>query len=534
MTLPPDDESIARDLATAGYDPEAMANVVNMLIGSNQPARAGALLVRTAKQVPAHPYAADWLMQAAGVAVSLSDLPAAAAALRGVAVLAPQHGGTYSNLSDVLRHDSAALALTMARRALAIEPLSAPALGNVALARQVLQQHDRVELDLRRAAAVAPAHQPTLVNLSHIILLDARAEEAERWIRRALSVDSSNPHLTLNLAYSQLAQGKIEAGYPLAENRLLEPGLPPRPTLRIVRPRWEGEPLDGRSLFIWMEQGIGDHLYFARWLPMVSGNGNVIVESDPRLVPLYRRSFPRFDIVAARPSVEETLSGRTVDLQIPISSLPLPFMPAIRREIEALRAGRPGPVSRYLVPDPIKVAHWEPLLSSRPNRLRIAVSWRGGNMNATNMPHYMSATDLAAIFRGLPVTIVNVQYSWTEDEIAYLRRELPAFIHPPIDLKNDLEDVAAILAGCDVLVTAHTAVMYLAAGAGLPVWSFLAGQSWATHGLGPAVPLFPNVRTHPRRVATRWSTITEQIRRLLVDVLEGRSPKVPHLPARRG
>jgi hypothetical protein len=360
-----------------------------------------------------------------------------------------------------------------------------------------------------------------LVNLSHIILLDTRAEEAERWIRRALAVDASKPHLALNLAYAQLTQGKIETGYRLAENRLLQPGPPPYWAYRIVRPRWEGEPRHGRSLFVWMEQGIGDHLYYARFLPMIPPyDGDVVVETDPRLVSLYRRSFPRLSVVAARPSVEETLGGRDVDLQIPISSLPVPFISELRRAIEDTRARRAWPLVRYLAPDPAKVARWAPTLAARPSRLRIAVSWRGGNMNATNMPHYMTVEVLAEIFRALPVTIVNVQYAWTEEEVAYLERELPTFVNPPIDLKNDLEDVTGILASCDLVVTAHTAVMYLAAGMGLPVWSFLAGCSWATHGLGAEMPLFPNVRTHPRRLAEDWSTVAARIRCRLVGVLK--------------
>lgn len=459
-------------------------------------------------------------MRAAGIAISLGDLSACAAALRGLAALAPDHGGTCSNLSDILRPTDASAAAVWARRSLALDPLSAAALGNLALAHQILMQFDRAEVAFRRAAAVDPAHHPTHVNLSQLVLLDGRPEEAERSIRRALALDRSHPHLALNLGYALLTQGKVEEGFHLTENRLLEPGPPPRWAFRILRPRWEGEPLGGRSLFIWSEQGIGDHFYFARYLPMIpTSDGTIIVETDKRVSALYRRSFPDITIVDWRPSVEETLGARKVDLQLAISSLAVPFTDLTRQAIDTARRGAPWPLVRYFKADPAKAAAWEQVLASRPGRLRVAISWRGGTLRPDTIPHYLTASHFVEVLRSLPVTVVDVQYSSTDEEIEHLRRDLDGFVHPPIDLKNDLEDVAAILSRCDLLITAHTAVMYLAAGIGIPVWSFIAGRSWATHGLAREMPLFPNILHFPRRLAEDRSVITARLRQALIEAL---------------
>jgi Flp pilus assembly protein TadD len=516
---------------------EILAALVGVLQSSGRAAEAMATLNGIARRSPAHPSAPDWLMRAAGIARSLGEIAACAAALRGVSALAPDHGATCSNLSDLLRPIDASAAVAWARRSLALEPLSAPALGNLALACQMLMEFGPVESLLRRAVAADPGHHSTHVNLSHLVLLDGRAEEAERWVRRAMAIDPSHPHLAVNLSNALLAQGNVEAGFPLAENRLLEVGPPPRWAFRIVRPRWEGEPLEGRSLFVWAEQGIGDHFYFARYLPMIPvTDGTVIVEVDRRVSSLYHRSFPGFTIVDALPTVEETLGGRAVDLQLAISSLTIPFTSHTRQAIEAARRGAPWPLVRYFRAEPTKVASWEQALAARPGKLRVAISWRGGTLRPDKIPHYMTASHFVECLRDLPVTVINVQYGSTEDEIEQLQRGLADFLHPTIDLKNDLEDVAAILSCCDLLITAHTAVLYLAAGLGVPVWSFIAGRSWATHGLAQKMPLFPNILHFPRRLNEDRAVIAARLRKTLIEALSWNeaSPRPDYIPETRG
>lgn len=509
-----------RHLSAPDASVEVLVALVDALLSSGRAREAMATLDSIARRSPAHPSAPDWLMRAAGIAMSLGDLAACTAALRGISALVPDHGGTCSNLSDILRPTDASAAVVWARRSLALEPLSAPALGNLALAYQMLMEFGPVEALLRRAVAAEPAHYSTHVNLSHLALLDDRAEDAERSVRRAIAIDPSHPHLAVNLSNALLAQGNVEAGFPLAENRLLEVGPPPRWAFRIARPRWEGEPLAGRSLFVWAEQGIGDHFYFARYLPMIpTGDGTVIVEADRRVSALYRRSFPDLIIVDALPTVEETLGGREVDLQLAISSLTVPFTCQTRRAIEAARRGTPWPLVRYFKAEPATAAAWEAALAPRAGKLRVAISWRGGNLRSDTIPHYMNASHVVECLRDLPLTVVNVQYSSTEEEIDELQHGLGDFLHPPIDLKNDLEDVAAILSRCDLLITAHTAVMYLAAGLGVPVWSFIAGRSWATHGLAREMPLFPNILHFPRRLAEDRAVITARLRQALIEAL---------------
>lgn len=498
---------------------EILEALVQAMLASGRRSDAAFTLRRMAERSPMPDAAPDWLLQSAGIAMTLGDTASTLSALQRVAALVPNHGLAYSNLSDLLRLSRPETALLMALRSLACAP-TAEAFGNLGLARLILHEFDKVERPLRQAIALTPGHLSSQVNLSHFVLMDGRTVETETWSRRSISLDPANPQLPLNLAFALLTQGKLVAGLQLYEHRLIESGSSSTFTTRIIRPRWAGEPLRGRRLFIWQEQGIGDHFLFSRYLPMVpTEDGNVVVECDPRLVSLNQRSFPNLISVPARPSIEETLGGMDVDLQIPVTSLGLVFSRESEQALKDARRGSPWPLLRYLKADPGKVEAWEKRLSSRRSRLRVAISWRGGNLSATHTPHYMSVQHIVGMLEDLPITVVNVQYSAMPEEIERLQRGLVDFLHPDINLKDDLEDVAAILSCCDLLISATTSVLYLGAALGTPSWAFTLGHTWPTYGLEGRQPLLPSLRYFDRAIVSDWSATARQMRQTLMSAL---------------
>lgn len=507
-----------RTAETAG-SADLMADLAVAHDALGQTDAAERLLLRSALLASSNPNAPTWLAQVAGLAMTRGARTDVATALHRLLSLHPADGTAYSNMSEIVRHDDPRAAVGWAQRAIAVEPMLGEAWGNLALAHRALQQFKPVERGLRISLTVAPSLASSLGNLAYWTNLDGRPDESEQWARRALAIDPGNASYALNLSIALLTLGKLGSGFRLYEARLTQPGSPPKETQRIDRPRWEGGSLGGRTLLVWAEQGIGDQFFFARYLQMLSDiDGHVVVECDPRLVPLYRRSFPQMTIRPALTSIEASLGGIHIDLQIPVCSLGLPFTAETQAAVEAARSGRPWPTSSYLRSASAKVDAWR--LFSTPNRrrFRLAVSWRSGNMSSENLVQYMDAATLLRIVADLPITVVNVQYACTDDEVAFFGRELADFVHPPINLKDDLDDVAAILAGCDLLVTPHTAAMYLAAAQGVPTWSFLAGRSWSTHGLEHQ-PLFPHIRHFRRRPTESWDAVVAAIRRALLEEL---------------
>lgn len=505
--------------APAGF----LASLTDRMAAVGQDAEAMSHLLRMARRWPEDPSAADWLMRAAGLAYGRGDGSTMHLAMRLLVVVAPDAAVACSNLADILKSDHPEVALAWARRALAIAPDLHQAHGSVAAAHMLLEQLVAAEAPLRRALALLPSYVPSAVNLSQLLLMDNRLEEAERLARRQVAIEPGNPTVVTNLGQALLALGRVREGYPLHESRTTEPGNPPTVRTRIIRPRWAGEPLDGRSLLVWPDLGLGDQFFFSRYLPMLPAtDGRIFVECDPRVETLYRRSFPNLTIAPWRDRVDDMLGGAAVDLQISSPSLPLVLLDETERAFDAARSGTYEPPPRFFVPSQERVAAWEATLAPRGRKLRVGISWRGGNLNAVNNPHYMTAAAFASILRGLPITAVNVQYSWKADEIAYLSAELEDFYHPPIDLKNDLDDVTALLACCDLVIAPTTAVVFLASGVGIPTWCFLTGTNWVASCFDRH-PLISNLSYLSRRIADSWDGIASRLRAGLIDLIDHRA-----------
>ena len=520
-----------RGLAIAADNPDVLRTAVSFFVRTG----ASSDLLAIARRRPDHNEAADWLMQAGLLSARSGRGEEAITAMRCHAALFPDRGAAYGFLGEASREIDPDAALTWALRFVATDPVAPEAHGTLALAYRVVHRLVSTRSALMRALAINPSYLAALVNLSQLQMMDTRPVEAERLARRAFTVEAPTPIVHWNLGQILLGQGKPDPGLYHEEYRLHEANDPSKVKTRILRPRWDGQPLDGRSLLIWIERGIGDQFYYARWMAMMPKNiGRVIVECDERLVPLYQRSFPHLHMVASRPTVEE-MSAEPIDLQIPVGSLPLVYIRETGEAIEAMRRGTPWPPQPFFKADPGRVAFWDSVLSARPGRLRVAISWRSGVLSPTRNLYYPSVDEIVSIFRGLPVTVVNTQYGATDSELDRLRTGLDDLYLPSIDLKNDLDDVSALLKSCDLLVAPGVSIANLAAGLGVPTWCCYIGRNWMTPNFDRH-PLFLNFTCFSRGLAESWPDVLARVRAALVTHLREPGPRVstlPHLPSLR-
>ena len=520
-----------RGLAIAADNPDVLRTVASFFVRTG----ASSDLLAIARRWPDHNEASNRLMQAGLLAARSGRLEEAITAMRCHAALFPGLGAAYGLLGEASREVDADTALTWAQRFVATDPAAPEAHGTLALAYRVVHRLVSTRSALKRALTINPSYLAALVNLSQLQMMDTRPDEAERLARRAFAVEPPMPIVHWNLGQILLGQGKPDPGLYHEEYRLHDANDPSKVKTRILRPRWDGKPLDGQSLLIWAERGIGDQFYYARWMAVIPKNiGRVIVECDERLVTLYQRSFPHLHIAASRPTVEE-MSAEPIDLQIPVGSLPLVYIRETSEAIEAMRRGAPWPPQPFFKADPGRVDIWDSDLSARPGRLRVGISWRSGVLSPTRNLYYLSVEDILAMFRGLPVTVVNAQYSATEPELDRLRAGLDDLYLPSIDLKNDLDDVSALLKSCDLVVAPGVAVSNLAAGLGVPTWCCTVGHDWMTPNFDRH-PLFLNFRCFSRGLADGWPDVAARVRAALVAHLQEPGPRtsrVPHLPSLR-
>lgn len=469
---------------------------------------AAALLLRraaVARWPDAEPGAVLRLSMALNAAGRLDE---AAGVLRALAVAEPGQTHAWSNLGAVLRRreepdgalDKARIALDRART---LAPDDATVLANRANLMLAVGDAPAAEAEARRAveadARCAAAH----INLGTALTLQNRVGEAVRSFREALALDGGNLRVKHDLGFCLIATGALEEGWPATDLRWALPdnGLPDR---GFPQPLWNGEPVGG-TLLAWGEQGLGDEIMFAGLLPELAGEGvDLVIECDDRLVPLFRRSFPRAEVVPRRFPAEPRLLAPDIAAQTPTGSLP-----RWRRRRMADFARAPSP---YLAADPALVALWRERLGD-DGRLRVGVSWRSGNA-VKGAARSIPLADLGRAFAGLPVRLINLQYGDVGGAIAEARAQGIEVEAPPgSDPRNDIDGMAALIAALDLVVSIDNTTVHLAGALGAPVWTLLPfAAEWRWFLDREDSPWYPSMRLFRQPQAGAWAPVLDRVR----------------------
>jgi hypothetical protein len=215
---------------------------------------------------------------------------------------------------------------------------------------------------------------------------------------------------------------------------------------RFERPLWTGEPLEGRTLLVHAEQGIGDMVQFCRYIAHLPRDGKVILEVHPPLVQLFRQ----FDRLASVVGVGDPLPAH--DVRCPMMSLPL-----------RTGAGVPASVP-YVKADPVRVAAWRDRLSALAGR-KVGVAW-AGNPERMRMDRRRSLgwETIAPLAEVPGVSLVSLQKGPAAAQLP------PGRITDWTEELLDFVDTAALIEALDLVIAVDTAVLHVAGALGRPVW----------------------------------------------------------------
>lgn len=388
------------------------------------------------------------------------------------------------------------------RRALAVNPDDADVLNNLGILLHERKIYDESESLYRRALAVRPDFAEVWNNLAVLVQKLKRFDEAEECYRKALAIDPDYAAARCNYGLLCLTLGRFADGWPLYEARYA-PGrsveLP-----KISRPQWQGEPLQGKRILIWSEQGLGDEIQFARYAQVLKLRG----ASRVGLVckkPL-ARLFSSLEGVDTLHEEEKRFSVKeydywTLPLTIPRYLLPTP------EDIPAAPA--------YLRPDTQLVAHWGTRLA--PGR-KVGLVWRGRAEYSNDSNRSLPDLRLLAPLWTLPdVTFYSLQKGEGEDEAT---RPPPG--QPMVSLGGQLEDfadTAAVVSQLDLVISVDTAVAHLCGALGIPCWVMLpyVGTDWRWLLGRDDSPWYPSLRLFRQPAPDAWGPVVAQVHAALTE-----------------
>jgi Flp pilus assembly protein TadD len=330
-----------------------------------------------------------------------------------------------------------------------------------------------------------PRAHRELASSWHSLGDNAQAIQAYRAI---VQRNPNDPTAHAELAQCLLSEGEFAEGWEEYEWRLQAPDAAAARVFPF--PAWGGEPLEGRTLLVRSEQGVGDEVMFASCLPdVIAANGHCVVECSRRLAPLFRRSFPLATVLSrdlAKPP--DWSSVPRIDLQVMAGSLPRHF----RRRPEDF------PGRRYLTADPAAVAAWRERLGGIGRRL-IGVAWSGGLPTTLRAARSLALEQLAPLFDVPDVRFVSLEIFDREVEIAGLRQRHGVDMIACKGLGGDLDELAAAVAALDLVITVPTAVAHIAGALGTPAWVLVPRvATWRYLRSGEGMPWYGTVRVFRR------------------------------------
>ena len=411
---------------------------------------------RALKLVPNHP---DALLNSSSATYDQGEYPAALAwgdkAIAATPSRAEAHYARAQALMAMSRFDEALVAYS---RAIELNPSYAEAWMGRGLTHARLHHLSEAVGDYDRAVALRPDYDEAFFNKGHLYL--EHRDFVHGW-----------------------------AGY---EHRfgMTSLGLVNLPEI----PVWDGKPLAGQ-LLVRGEQGLGDQIIFASVLPdLLRQIPNVCLQLEPRLVPLFQRSFPGVAVIS-----KDKKPPADVAAQIFIGSLPQFF-----RKSAADFAAAQVP---YLKADPEKTAAMRLALAPNGEKI-IGLNWRSFR-NKYAADKSIELKDLAPFFALPNCTVVNLQYGDIKDEVrAAEALGLKFNKSVSVDLTRDIDGVASLLDACDVIVSASNSTTHIAGALGKPVLLMLpyrTGKLWYwSEAKGEGSLWYPTIKTFHQSAQGDW------------------------------
>jgi tetratricopeptide (TPR) repeat protein len=376
-----------------------------------------------------------------------------------------------------------------------------------------LRRFEDAEALHRRAIALKPDFADAHYNLGVALQDQGRIEEGLASYEKAIALKPDFVDAHWNHAYLLLALGRYAEGWREHEWRWRRKEQPPR---SYPQPLWRGEPLDGRTILLHAEQGMGDTVQFMRYVPLVATRGGrVLLQVPGPLFALAKAAFGDRVQVLADGDVLPAF-----DLHSPLLSLPLAF----GTTLETIPAQVP-----YATADAATAARWRTRLGDAKG-LKVGLVWAGNPQHKNDRNRSIALDRLAPLFGAAGVRWFSLQVGERKADLA----RLPAgTIADLSDGLTDFAETAAAIANLDLLIAADTAAAHVAGALAKPVWvllPFVPDWRWLV-GRDDA-PYYPTARLFRQPARDDWESVALRVRRALDELTGARVKTTPDVARR--
>lgn len=367
----------------------------------------------------------------------------------------------------------------------------------IGVALRHLGEFDAAISHFRRALRSKPDDYHCHSELGFALHAIGSVAESGASFKRALALNPGAPDAHFHLSIPLLNSGDFERGWAEYEFRPERIAFEQSGVFAQC-PEWRGQDLAGKALVVRGEQGFGDTIQFARYVPLLAARGaTVVLFARPELLP----------VLAALPGVSQLGSHGNLpaaDYCCLLGSLPGCF----GTTPENIPATIP-----YLAPPAASVERWRGRFDG-VNGLRVGLVWAGSPTHSNDRNRSMALAELAGLGKIPGVTFFSLQKGPAAAQTA----SSGLILVPLADQLQDFGDTAAVLMQLDLLVCVDTSVAHLAGALGRPVWLLLpTGLDWRWLSRRDDSPWYPTMRIFRQEEPGDWAGVAERVGRALTE-----------------
>jgi len=376
-------------------------------------------------------------------------------------LLKPDYAEAYSNLGATLKdQDNLDQAINAYKKAISFKPNYAEAYSNLGVALKDQGRLDDAIQAHKKSISLKSDYADAYNNMGNAFRDKGMFDEAIEVYNKSISIKPEFEKAHQNLTFALLNIGRLKEGLDKNEWRW-KTGKFLSTQRHFSQPLWDGKQnLNGKRILLWCEQGIGDTLNWSSCLPLVASKAeHCILECQEKLVPLLERSFPNVEVKPENRSLDKDRDD--FDFHLPTGSLYKHFIEEIIQNPKK---------SAYLIPDPLRVIFWKERLSSLGKGPYIGVSWKSSVVSRYRLQHYPPISEWSPVFTIPDVTFINLQYKDSTDDLVKVKDEFGVTVHnfEDLDQYNNVDDVVALCAALDIVVTTKVTPMIFSSGVGTP------------------------------------------------------------------
>jgi Flp pilus assembly protein TadD len=424
---------------------------------------------------------------------AVGRLQEALVCIREALHLRPDYAAAHGNLAVCLTHQGRFLeAVGAYHESLRLNPDDPETYANLGIALWYLGRLDEAIVSLNRARQLRPGLADAHSNLGTILRAQGKNREAIASLQEAIRLSPNHADAHWNLALALLASGEFEQGWKEYEWRWKRKQWPPR---AFPQPRWDGGPLQGRSVLLCCEQGLGDTIHFIRYAAILRDRGaRVILSCQTPLRPLLAGCHGIDELC------DENAEPAHFDVWSPLLSVP----GLVGTTVEAIPA--PGP---YLFASPKLVERWRRYLN-RFKAFKVGIGWQGNRAHVADRYRSIRLTRFAAFAELKGVQLISLQKGPGTEQLGEVAGDFSVFdLGHQLDHSAPFTDTAAVMMNLDLIITADTAIAHLAGALGVPVWTAIPmlGTDWRWLLDREDTPWYPTMRLFRQSEANDWTDV---------------------------